>query len=172
MTTVLEAPPIVLDNLLDPDQLAGIEQRCDFARHLEPADYTSFDDRTEFAPVPADLMYVVAGIADAASTAFNLPVSRVQATMLRYHPGVGHDWHTDGNDLYDVGRDRTVSFSLLLNQHGVDYTGGQFQVDHNGEQWQAELNAGDAVIFTAATRHRVRPVTSGRRLVIVCFASA
>jgi predicted 2-oxoglutarate/Fe(II)-dependent dioxygenase YbiX len=88
--------------------------------------------------------------------------------VLRYWPGVGHDWHADGSWVHEQSRGRTVSFSLLLNEPGRDFAGGEFETEFG----PIDLHAGDAVAFTAATMHRVLPVTAGYRLVLVCFAFA
>lgn len=93
-----------------------------------------------------------------------LPVNATQYAVLYYRAGDMFAEHTDRTDDANTW-DRTVSFSLLLSEPGEDFVGGQFEVEGQA----VELHRGDLIGFTAATRHAVGPVVSGRRLCLVAF---
>lgn len=83
-----------------------------------------------------------------------------------------YDWHTDY--LTDETRCRKLSMSLMLNRVDQDYTGGDFQYRYffGGEviTESLKLNKGEAIVFNSQLTHRVIPVTSGIRKVLVCWA--
>ncbi|GAA1550429.1 hypothetical protein GCM10009827_083870 [Dactylosporangium maewongense] len=85
--------------------------------------------------------------------------------VLEYPPGYQFNEHTDYVDENADTWDRTVSLSLLLNEPGRDFRGGQFELGGK----DMDLHRGDLVAFTARTPHAVRKVTAGRRLVLVAF---
>ncbi len=96
--------------------------------------------------------------------ALGLPVNHCEYAILEYLPGDHFEEHTDRTGDADTW-DRTVSFSLLLNEPDEGFGGGEFEID--GEV--IELKSGDLIGFTAATPHSVREITWGRRLVLVAF---
>lgn len=160
-------PPIFFPGVYSAEDLRDVESKCVFQQHQDPHPRTSFDNRTEFSAVPADLVYAVQSLADGGGALFGLDTGGdLRAVVLRYTAGFGHDWHADRSHAYQFASERTVSFSVLLNEPGQDFTGGEFETEFG----PVDLHAGDAVLFTAETQHRVAPVTAGARLVIVCFA--
>jgi PKHD-type hydroxylase len=64
-----------------------------------------------------------------------------------------------------------LSLTLCLNQEGVDYEGGEFQIN-TGQEKDAE-NApairGRCFLFPAFMIHRVAPVTKGKRKSLVVW---
>jgi predicted 2-oxoglutarate/Fe(II)-dependent dioxygenase YbiX len=91
-----------------------------------------------------------------------------------YNEGCHYDWHTDYACDPDAKRCRKMSMSLVLNQVGTDYEGGEFQFQSSfpGQLKfdTRSLNLGDMVIFSTYTPHRVLPVLSGKREVLVAWA--
>jgi len=82
------------------------------------------------------------------------------------------DWHTDfmGAGIRDnsVGEYIKMSLSLGLND---DFEGGQLEFDRQfAISEPTRLNKNDYVIFPAFHRHRVLPVSKGKRVVCVAWA--
>jgi len=82
------------------------------------------------------------------------------------------DWHTDfmGAGIRDnsVGEYIKMSLSLGLND---DFEGGQLEFDKQfAISEPTRLNKNDYVIFPAFHRHRVLPVSKGKRVVCVAWA--
>jgi PKHD-type hydroxylase len=87
----------------------------------------------------------------------------------------GHyDYHVDimfkGNNLQGnvIGFEtRKLSMSLLLNEPGVDFEGGEFYVKISGGDGdvppEIEFKSGTAILFPSWLMHRVAPVTKGIR---------
>ena len=88
----------------------------------------------------------------------------------------GHyEWHND--HLMGVGNTRNcrkLSMTFMLSQVNDDYEGGsfEFQILRNGniEYETLILNKGDILVFPSTLNHRVRPVVSGVRKVLVAWA--
>lgn len=66
-------------------------------------------------------------------------------------------------------RQRLVTVLVQLSTGGVDYQGGQLQVQLKNETWiDAPSKLGSIILFPShLTKHRVMPVTSGHRYVLV-----
>jgi PKHD-type hydroxylase len=73
---------------------------------------------------------------------------------VRQIPGTGHKMRTD------------LSATLFLTPPEA-YDGGELVVDGEFGSQQAKLAAGDLIVYTSTSRHRVNPVTRGRRLASV-----
>lgn len=80
----------------------------------------------------------------------------------------GHyDWHMDVDPFYPVdGEHRKITAVLMLSPPD-DYQGGEFEFHH---QSLGKLGQGDIVVFPSFLMHRVKPVTSGIRRSVVCWA--
>ena len=95
---------------------------------------------------------------------------------LRYNGGDDHfDWHNDmmiSDDKNDP-MTRKLSMTLMLS-HKEDYEGGEFEFAsvRAGQLNTKEINLdyGDILIFPSLMEHRVKPVTSGVRNVLVSWA--
>ena len=83
-----------------------------------------------------------------------------------------YDWHSD--HFIESDRCRKLSMSLMLGQIGEDYTGGEFEYRYlSGPDVITDtypLNKGEAIVFSSQLHHRVTPVTSGVRRVLVAWA--
>jgi PKHD-type hydroxylase len=92
----------------------------------------------------------------------------------KYGPGDKHNFHMDlplGNRQLNYHLTecfRKLSVILLLNEPGVDFEGGNFEVNHFSEQFpiNTDLKKGSSIIFPSFLLHRVAPVTSGIRQTI------
>ena len=85
-----------------------------------------------------------------------------------------YEWHNDmvqDVDAKPTKKCRKLSMSLILND---DYAGGSFEVGHfhRGEilKTTMPLKKGEIVVFPSQMEHRVNPILSGERKVIVAWA--
>jgi hypothetical protein len=58
--------------------------------------------------------------------AFGLPVNGLMNGMLGYSPGGLHERHRDMEAEAPFSVERTVSYSVLLSEPGIDFKGGDF----------------------------------------------
>jgi PKHD-type hydroxylase len=89
----------------------------------------------------------------------------------------GHyGWHIDMclGDTYlpaDMHEPRKLSLSLILNEPGVDYQGGDFQFKWGEKEDIAVSAKGRILAFPSWMMHRVTPVTEGMRKSIVIWVT-
>lgn len=86
-----------------------------------------------------------------------------EPVVLRYGVRDQNDWHSD----YDVMDRSKVAVSVVLNDHS-EYRGGDLEVLRTDTP--PLTHPGDALFFSAYLAHRVTPVTSGTRTVLVAWA--
>lgn len=79
-----------------------------------------------------------------------------------------YKWHHDCMESINKNQIRKLSISLFLSSPD-DYEGGEFQIMHMGESKMLTMKPplGYAIIFPSTTKHRVRPVKSGKRISLV-----
>jgi PKHD-type hydroxylase len=90
----------------------------------------------------------------------------------------GHfGWHVDlfwgENPPSDMVEPRKLSMSLLLNEPGRDFDGGEFEFINSNphKPERVELTRGRAIFFPSYLLHRVRPVFTGVRKSLVIWAT-
>lgn len=89
----------------------------------------------------------------------------------KYEPGGKHEFHMDlpmdGKTVqYNLLEHlRKMTVILLLGEPGIDFEGGEFQINHFSEQYprNTNLKKGHVIIFPSFLLHRVAPVISGVR---------
>ena len=80
-----------------------------------------------------------------------------------------YNWHSDiVRSVFDSNLIRKLSISLILSDPS-EYEGGEFQIMHMGDKKMTTMKPpmGTAIIFSSTTRHRVRPIKSGKRVSLV-----
>ena len=96
----------------------------------------------------------------------------LQYTIYHGDKNNHYDWHHDY--LTEGNKCRKLSLSLMLSQFDQDYDGGMFQQRYFSSSEiitnDISLNKGEVLIFPPHMQHRVSPVTSGIRKVIVAWA--
>ena len=86
-----------------------------------------------------------------------------------------YDWHMDmimGNKRGDnMIETRKLSLSMLLNEPGVDFEGGDFQFNQSSEAKPEtpEMKRGRIIAFPSYMLHRVKEVTKGNRKSLVIW---
>ncbi len=92
------------------------------------------------------------------------PKSIVRLLLSRYETGMSYGTHVD--DAIMSGQRTDLSFTLFLNAP-EQYEGGSLVVDEPAGERAFKLDAGSMLLYPSTTLHRVEPVTSGKRMVIV-----
>ena len=80
-----------------------------------------------------------------------------------------YDWHVDYSHMNGCRTD--ISFTLFLSDMSK-YEGGELDIEARGLNYAVKGKSGEIVLYGTGDRHRVRPVTSGTRLVIVGWISS
>ncbi len=81
---------------------------------------------------------------------------------LKYDVGMDYEWHVDEVTIYGIITDYSISCFLT-----DDYDGGELVINHNGNDVNYKLPAGKALIYPTGLLHKVNPVKSGERIVVV-----
>lgn len=86
--------------------------------------------------------------------------------ISRYETGMGYGTHVD-DAFMGVPPERTdLSYTLFISEP-KEYEGGELVIDDTDGDRSYKLDAGSLVLYPSTYLHRVEPVTSGERLVVV-----
>lgn len=97
-----------------------------------------------------------------------LPKELHDPRFARYEAGMGYGWHVD-SPLMGHPPVRT-DFAMTVFLDGPEaYDGGELELKAPAGLAACKLPAGDAVVYPCAWLHRVAPVTSGLRRVMVTW---
>ena len=94
-----------------------------------------------------------------------LPAKIVPPLFNRYEPGMTYGTHVD-NALrvqHDGARSRTDLSCTVFLTDPADYDGGELVVEDTYGWHAVKLAAGDAIVYSSTSQHRVNPVTRGAR---------
>ena len=86
-------------------------------------------------------------------------------------PSSHYTWHRDIKES-SFGRDTVAKLSItLFLSDPEDYEGGEFQLMFHGDTYMHTMKPpiGTAIIFPATSRHRLRPLRSGKRTSLVAW---
>lgn len=93
-----------------------------------------------------------------------LPRAFVRLTVSRYQPGMHYGDHTD--DALIGGRRTDLSFTLGLDGSEA-YTGGELVLSETSGERSWTIGPGELLLYPSTHLHRVEPVRSGTRLVVI-----
>jgi PKHD-type hydroxylase len=96
--------------------------------------------------------------------AFARPRDFVRLMVSRYRETMEYGMHVD--DALMDGRRTDLSFTLFISAPDA-YRGGELEIEAPGGNVSVKEAAGSAFVYPSTTLHRVAPVTSGERLVVV-----
>jgi PKHD-type hydroxylase len=98
-----------------------------------------------------------------------------QYTEYEAAEGGKYDFHADMDYSQRDGaadpQTRKLSLSLILNEPGVDFEGGEFQILLGREPITCDQAKGSVLLFPSWVLHRVTPVTRGVRKSIVVWVT-
>jgi len=89
------------------------------------------------------------------------------AQYTEYPEGGFYDWHVDNDvNMQHEPPVRKISMTLLLSPES-EFEGGDLELQAEGKI--AKIKQGQAIFFASFIRHRVKPVTRGRRQSLVMW---
>lgn len=102
-----------------------------------------------------------------------LPVRVAAPYYARYNAGMQYGDHVDDPIMGANGQiyRSDLSITIFLSEPSA-YTGGELMISTSFGEQAIKYAAGDAVLYSAATRHRVAEVTHGERLVAVTWVQS
>lgn len=102
-----------------------------------------------------------------------LPVRVAAPYYARYNAGMHYGDHVDDPIMGANGQiyRSDLSITIFLSEPS-DYAGGELMINTSFGEQAIKYAAGDAVLYSAATRHRVAEVTRGERLVAVTWVQS
>lgn len=92
------------------------------------------------------------------------PKAFVKMLISRYRAGMEYGLHVD--DAVMGGTRTDLSFTLFISDP-ADYNGGALALEDHSGTTEIKLPAGSLFLYPTKSLHRVMPVTSGERLVVV-----
>jgi PKHD-type hydroxylase len=101
---------------------------------------------------------------------FAIPKRIASPTFSRYEVGMEYGDHVDGAIMGSGGGAiRTdLACTVFLSDPG-SYDGGELILEMSFGEQEIKLEAGEAIVYSATTMHRVAPVTKGMRLVALTW---
>lgn len=179
---------IVWRNAFSPDELRLIDGICkpddlEQGKAVDPSMSKIRRSKVKFIPFEDDRRWIFERLNQVINRVneeyynFNLNgYSFLQYTVYDHEDNGMYDWHTDIiiNDnvaTMENNETRKLSAVLVLSQPGVDFTGGEFQINigMESEARTIVLEKGDIILFPSFMIHRVLPVLTGQRKSVVAW---
>ncbi len=129
-------------------------------------------ERKESGPTSLDERLLAALRANTVLRAFAYPKQLALPHFSRYEPGMEYGTHVDGAIMGGGGGSppfRTDFAMTLFLAPPDSYDGGELVIQDNFGEQEIKLDAGEAVVYSANSLHRVAPVTRGVRLAAVTW---
>jgi PKHD-type hydroxylase len=102
---------------------------------------------------------------------FAFPKRMVAPTYSRYEPGMEYGFHVDAaimNQASGAAVRTDLAMTLFLSDP-AGYDGGELILDLESGEQQIKLDAGEAIVYSATSLHRVARITRGVRLAAVTW---
>jgi len=87
--------------------------------------------------------------------------------LTEYQEGDKYDWHMDMGGLMNH---RKISISVQLS-HPNTYEGGELEFKLGTKEEAASKSEGSVTLFPSYLLHRVKPITKGKRMSLICWIS-
>ena len=117
---------------------------------------------TNFAPLFNQLKGHILNSDAINTTSFPRHIMNMRAMI--YTNGGHYDWHVDAPYMYGFRSD--ISFTIFLSEPD-SYDGGELLFDHGTHKNAFKGKVGDMCVYPTGVLHKVNPVTSGERFVLV-----
>ncbi|MBN8885150.1 MAG: Fe2+-dependent dioxygenase [Rudaea sp.] len=98
-----------------------------------------------------------------------MPQRIAQPFFSRYEPGMYYGPHIDSSFMGGFNGVRTDLALTLFLSPPSSYDGGELVIHRQRGEEPIKLDAGEAIVYSAGTLHRVAPVTRGVRLAMVTW---
>lgn len=173
---------LTIPNVLNQEQLQAIGNRLAHAQFvdgkLSAGKMASRDKNNEEIPMDAadigQLHNLVMGslVRHPVYQAAVMPKKIAAPFYARYTAGMGYGEHTDDPVMGSAELYRSdVALTIFLNDP-EEYEGGELSIQTSFGTQEIKLPAGHVVIYPASSRHQVRTVRGGQRLVAVTWAQS
>ncbi len=103
---------------------------------------------------------------------YAIPKSMALPMVTKYEPGMEYGFHVDAALLATKPPMRADVSTTVFLSDPASYEGGELVAKMGEKEIEIKLNPGDAVLYPSTTLHRVKPVTSGIRLVAITFTES
>jgi len=91
--------------------------------------------------------------------------------LIKYYEGGNYNWHCDYGISMRTDVVRKLSMTMQLSDPR-DYEGGELQlVDYSNRKQMMDKHQGTVIVFDSKLPHKVWPVTWGKRIALVGWAS-
>jgi PKHD-type hydroxylase len=129
------------------------------------------NDTPQHAALTARVHAAIGACAEFMSAA--LPVQLSPPLFNRYLPGMAFGQHVDNAIRIDGDQPlrADVSATLMLSADS-DYQGGDLVIEDTFGERRIRLKAGSMAVYASSSLHRVEPVVSGQRDVVVFWAQS
>jgi len=126
------------------------------------------------AATPADQIVLAALRRNRLFQSFAIPRRVLLPMYSRYEPGMRYDAHVDSAIMKrENGEPMRTDLALtLFLSRPETYDGGALAIQLAYGEEQIKLEAGEGVVYSAKTIHRVEPVTRGMRLAAVMWVQS
>ena len=161
---------IAIAGLLRPAEIAGLLALAERSLLLfgEPARKKHRLQVPNDRPEAAEVSRIVLAAANRNPRfrAATIPETYSPPRLCCYLPGMGYRDHLDSPHMGQTQVRTDISVTIALSDASA-YAGGELVIDSDGigQRWKG--NAGDALVYSSDTIHRVDPVTRGARLVAI-----
>jgi PKHD-type hydroxylase len=134
--------------------------------HLKNAEYLQYKNKyivKKPSKVDEQINHLVLNCLNANEQVNCLSIKHVSSlNTLKYDVNMDYEWHVDEVMIYGIITDYSISCFLT-----DDYDGGELVINHDGNNVNYKLPAGKALIYPTGVLHKVNPVNSGKRIVVV-----
>jgi PKHD-type hydroxylase len=134
--------------------------------HLKNAEYLQYKNKyivKKPSKVDEQINHLVLNCLNANEQVNCLSIKHVSSlNTLKYDVNMDYEWHVDEVMIYGIITDYSISCFLT-----DDYDGGELVINHDGNNVNYKLPAGKALIYPTGLLHKVNPVKSGKRIVVV-----
>lgn len=98
------------------------------------------------------------------------PRRMAEPIISRYSEGMGYSWHIDNPVMQGANAllRCDIACTLFLSPR-ESYSGGELEIATTSGNVSVKLDRGDAILYPAGSRHRVREVAAGERLALVLW---
>jgi PKHD-type hydroxylase len=104
---------------------------------------------------------------------FAFPRRVMAPAFSRYEVGMQYGAHVDSALMYSGAEPMRTDLAItIFLSEPASYDGGELVIELPFGEQEIKLEAGEAIVYSATSRHRVAPVTRGTRLVALTWVQS